>query len=191
MQQQRKRILVWHPLVWMSVALLSEGPVAAQVSASAPSDQQAQIEKGRQVVGQVCTSCHTTIATMIRVHQRSAEQWRDIVYHMISRGAQVLPDEIEPAVAFLTANHGNDRQTATQVSGRGRPGRQGAGQVPDGEGGAIFQRSCQRCHDSATALAIPPSEEWSAVIARMMSYGAELTPADEQTLTEYLNGLAE
>ena len=33
--------------------------------------------------------------------------------------------------------------------------------------------------------------QWSAVIARMMSYGAVLTPADQRKLTEYLNGLAE
>jgi hypothetical protein len=33
------------------------------------------------------------------------------------------------------------------------------------------------------------AEDWSAVVARMMNYGARLTPADQQKLVEYLNGL--
>jgi cytochrome c5 len=193
MQRLSKRalsLMVWSLPVWMFVAPPSQGLIAAQVSPSASSDQQAQSEKGRLVIGQVCASCHTTIVRMIQVHKRSAEEWRDIVYHMISRGAQVMPDEIEPVVAFLAANAGNDRQTVTQTSTRDRPMPARADQVRDGEGRAIFQRSCQQCHDLATASAIPSSEEWSAVIARMVSYGAALAPAEQQALTEYLNGLA-
>jgi mono/diheme cytochrome c family protein len=90
MQRRPKTLLsliVWNLLVWISVAHLSEGMIAAQVSASAAPDQQAQIEKGRQVVAQVCAACHTTILRMVQVHKLSAEEWKDTVYFMISRGA--------------------------------------------------------------------------------------------------------
>ena len=192
-RRSRKKILslmIWNLVVWISAAPLSTG-LAAQVSANVPSDQQAQIEKGRQVVAQVCATCHTTIVRMVQVHKQSAEQWKDTIYFMISRGAQMMPDEVEPVAAYLAATSGSGRQTITQTSVGGRAGARGSGQqTPEGEGGAILQRNCQQCHELATASTKLPSEEWSAVIARMMSYGAKLTPADQQKLTGYLNGLA-
>jgi cytochrome c2 len=182
-------LIAWMFAVWMSAALLSSA-VAAQVSTSAPGNREAQIEKGRQVVAQVCTTCHTTLGRMIQVRKRTAEQWTDTVYFMISRGAQVMPDEIEPVAVFLAATAGNGSQAATQTSGRGRsagggPGQQGA----EADGRAILQRNCQQCHELATASKKLASEDWRAVITRMVSYGARLTPADQQTLIGYLNGL--
>ena len=71
-----------------------------------------QIEKGRVVVAQVCTTCHTTLGRMLQVHKQTREQWRDLVFFMISRGAQVMPDEIDAVTAFLAAQSGRERPTA-------------------------------------------------------------------------------
>lgn len=175
--------------VWICVAYPATG-IAAQRPANAASDQQAQIEKGKQVVAQVCAACHTTIPKMVQVHKQSPEQWRDTIYFMISRGAQVLPDEIDPVIAFLTATAGSGGPTITQTSRGGRPGTGRTDQqLPDGEGRGILQRSCQQCHELSTASTKASSEEWTAVIARMVTYGVKLTPGDEQKLIEYLNGL--
>ena len=157
-------------VVWMFVASLSGG-VATQTSAIAPGDKSSQIEKGRQVVAQVCATCHTTIVRMVQVHTQTAEQWKDTVYFMIGRGAQIMPDEIEPVTAFLAA-----------TSGRGRPAGGTGQQTGAGDGGAILQSNCQQCHELATASKKLDSEEWSAVITRMMMYGARLTPAEQHTL---------
>ena len=184
-----RSLTVWNFVVWMFVALLSSG-LAAQGSASAPRSESAQIEKGRQVVAQACTTCHTTIVRMVQVHKQTAAQWKDTVYFMISRGAQIMPDEIEPVTAFLAATAGSNPQTLTGTSGRGRPGARGSGpQTPDADGGAILQRNCQQCHELTTASKKLDSEDWSAVITRMMTYGARLTPADQQRLIGYLSGL--
>jgi mono/diheme cytochrome c family protein len=185
----RRRILslvVCNLVVWLSAAPESRG-LAAQVSASAPSDRAAQIEKGRQVVAQVCGTCHTTIVRMLQVHKQTAEQWKDIVYFMISRGAQIMPDEIEPVTAYLAATAGSNPQ-ATQTSGRGRGDVGGSGQTAEADGPAILQRNCQQCHELAVASKKLESEDWSAVITRMMTYGARLTPPDRQKLIEYLGG---
>ena len=179
---------IWNFVVWMCVAPLSSG-FAGQVSAITPGDKQAQIDKGRQVVAQVCATCHTTIVRMVQVHKQTAEQWKDTVYFMISRGAQIMPDEIEPVTAFLAATAGNNRQTPTETSGRGRPGARAQGQqTAAGDGAAILQRNCQQCHELATASNKLDSEEWAAVITRMMAYGARLTSADQQALIGYLDG---
>ena len=71
-----------------------------------------QIEKGRVVVAQVCTTCHTTLGRMLQVHKQTQEQWRELVFFMISRGAQVMPDEIDAVTAFLVANSGRERPAA-------------------------------------------------------------------------------
>jgi cytochrome c5 len=91
-----------------------------------------------------------------------------------------MPDEIEAVTAFLAATAG---------SNPGRPATGGAGQQrPDADGRAILQRTCQQCHELATASKKLDSEDWNAVVTRMMTYGAKLTPADRQKLIEYLKG---
>ncbi len=144
--------------------------------ANAQSVRAAQIEKGRQVAAQVCAACHTTFVRMVQVHKQTAEQWKDTVYFMISRGAQIMPDEIEPVTLYLAAASGTNTQT-----GRGR-------QAAEAVGGAILQRNCQQCHELAVASKKSESEGWSEVITRMMTYGAKLTPADREKLVEYLSG---
>jgi mono/diheme cytochrome c family protein len=82
------------------------------VPAAARAQGDAQIEKGRVVVGQVCTTCHTTLGRMLQVHKQTREQWKELVFFMISRGAQVMPDEIDAVTAFLVANSGRERPAA-------------------------------------------------------------------------------
>jgi mono/diheme cytochrome c family protein len=111
---------------------------------------------------------------MIQVHKQTPEQWKDTVYFMISRGAQIMPDEIEPVVAYLASASGNNAQT------RGR-------QTAELDGAAILQRNCQQCHELAVASKKADSENWDVVVTRMMTYGARLTPDDRQKLIEYLS----
>jgi mono/diheme cytochrome c family protein len=182
MRQKRNPIvslIVCNLLVWMA---------ASQISARAQNPDAAQIEKGRQVVAQVCSSCHTTIATMLRVHKQSREQWRDTVYFMISRGAQIMPDEIDAVTDYLTSTSSNNAQTTTQRT-PGRAGGRAGQEMAALDGRAILQRTCQQCHELATASNKQASEDWTAVITRMINYGARLSPADQQKLIGYLNGL--
>jgi mono/diheme cytochrome c family protein len=87
-------------------ALITGVPVVPIAQGDAGS--QARIEKGRVVVAQVCTTCHTTLGRMLQVHKQTPEQWKDLVYFMISRGAQVMPNEIDDVAAFLSATAGKD-----------------------------------------------------------------------------------
>ena len=180
---------------WMAVAAL-DTRVAAQTAPAPAADQKAQIEKGRQVAAEVCTTCHTTFGRMVQVHKQTPEEWKDTVHFMISRGAQLMPNEIDSVVAFLAASAAGT-QTATQDAGRGGRGAgaggRGAGaggrgqQSPAVDGAAILQRTCQQCHELAVATKKMDSEDWAAVVTRMTTYGAALTAAERQTLTEYLN----
>ena len=99
-------------LLVISIVLAVPATIAAQGA------DEAQIEKGRAVVAQVCTTCHTTLGRMLQVHKQTREQWRELVFFMISRGAQVMPDEIDAVTAFLVATAERDRPTARSP---GRP----------------------------------------------------------------------
>ena len=147
MQGRRKKILLHlaSGLVLCVAAADLSGRLAAQVAASATNDQQAQIAKGSQVVGQTCAACHTGILRMAQAQKQNEEQWKDTIYSMIGRGAEILPDEIEPMAAFLAATSARSgRPTASGPSrtrgwGRGAGRRRGADQQgPDADAEPSF-----------------------------------------------------
>jgi mono/diheme cytochrome c family protein len=162
-------------IVMVSMAVEAKGTGTAAPPVVGQSSQQPQIEKGRVAVTQVCVGCHVGIMRMLEVRKKSTEEWRDTVYRMIGRGAQVLPDEIEPLTAYLAASAGRGRQ----------PQERNQGPV----GAEIVARRCVQCHDLERATTKPASGDWHTTIDRMVTLGASLTPAEQQTLIEYLTGL--
>jgi cytochrome c2 len=168
-------------LVWMVVTYQRSG-MAAPLPPSAQGSEQPQLEKGRQAVMQACTPCHGGIMRTIEAANKSAEQWRDTVYSMIGRGAHILPDEIEPITAYVVASSGRNRSASAAGSSPQRP-------LPEGEGKAILERRCQQCHDLERATTKLASQEWRAVVDRMVTQGAGVTAAELQTLIDYLTKL--
>lgn len=157
---------------------------AAPLPAAQQTDEQL-ILKGREAIGQACQACHRNIARMLQIERRSPEQWRDTVYSMISRGAHIFPDEIEPLVAHLTASYGPSNVSTPPSADSGQPIA-----LPAGAGRAILERACLQCHDLETATRKPVLLDWKTVVGTMATYGAMMTPAEQETLIEYLGGLA-
>jgi mono/diheme cytochrome c family protein len=185
----RRPVVAWLLVGWAAVSFHkvvgSVAPLnAAQVQ---PAGASAQVDKGRLAIGQACAPCHGNIARMIQVQKKTADQWRDTIYSMIGRGAHVLPDEIEPLTAFLAANAGRQSSTAAQPAGQ-QPaaGQQSQGQASS-PGRALLEGNCQQCHDLATATRKPVTLDWVTVVRNMVTYGARLTVAEQQTLVAYLN----
>lgn len=177
-------LALWVVTVWTAVEAQGTGaaapqPVAAQ---SAEQIQIDQIERGRATVSATCVGCHAGIMRMLAVTEKPREEWRDTIHSMIGRGAQVLPDEIEPLTEYLVARAG------PQASSSAAPGDAGRSAGPPGAEAVLAER-CELCHDIETATARPASEDWAAVLDRMVLLGASVTPAERQTLIEYLDGL--
>ena len=121
-------------IMWLAVWTVVFGISTASSSRA----QSPDIEKGRLVVAQACTTCHTTLGRMLQVHKQTAPQWKDTVYFMISRGAQVMPDEIDAVAAFLAQSstaegRGGARGPAEQTPNAQRRGGGGRGQGGGGE----------------------------------------------------------
>lgn len=175
-------LTLWILVVSMTARIDGNG-TAASVAQGAQGARQAQIEKGRVAVTQICVGCHGNgggIMRMLEVRQKSEEEWRETVYRMIGRGAQVLPDEIEPLTAYLASSTRRGRPQTAPATTQAGPGT---------EADAILARRCQRCHDLETATRKPASEEWPAVIDRMIRLGAAVTGAEQQMLIAHLTGL--
>lgn len=190
--RRRNRIarIACNLLLCLCAAHAGQATLAAQSAPGAQGNEQAQIEQGKQVVAQVCVACHTNILRMMQVHRQTPEQWRETVYSMIGRGAQIMPPEIDSVTVYLSKTTGTNGQAVTENSGRARTGVTGQGQEPrNAEGRAILQRSCQQCHNLETASTKPAGQDWNAVVSKMLTYGVRLNPADQQKLVAYLNGL--
>ena len=81
----------WIVIVWMAAGIEGNAAAPRVTRQTAP---QADIEKGKTAVTQVCVGCHDggAIMRMVAVRKKTADEWRDTVYRMIGRGAQVFPD---------------------------------------------------------------------------------------------------
>lgn len=148
-----------------------------------------QVAKGRTVFGESCIQCHSMNTVMIE--HKPAQQWRGTVYSMISRGAELTPDEIEPVVAYLAATFGpSSTLPLPGASSSNKSGGVAAGGVeslPAGKGKQVLMRTCVRCHSLSLVTASRKSEDgWVKTVARMVSYGAALAPANQQVLVQYL-----
>jgi cytochrome c5 len=183
-------------LVWLSVAaaVFQWSGNTVPVSA-AQTDQQAQIEKGKTAVGRACVACHGNILSMVQFQRKTADKWRDTVYSMIGRGGHILPDEIEPITAYLTANFGPNSpppspSTRPQVGTQAVPGGL-AQQLPEGAARAVLVQNCQQCHDLQVVVSKNATpDEWKEIVARMITLGAKVTPPEQEQLVQYLTGLA-
>ena len=98
-----------------------------------------------------------------------------------------MPDEIEPLIDYLAATYGPG---ATPPAVGGEVSQAGSA-LPDGPGRAIFVGNCAACHSMDLPLNMRQSEaEWNATISQMVSYGAQITPQEQEILVKYAPGVS-
>jgi cytochrome c5 len=144
------------------------------------------ITRGRVVFGESCIQCHNMNTVLIQ--RKPEEGWKQTVYSMVSRGAQLTPDEMEALIAYLTATYGPDSPRPNMKSESGASaGNGGEESLPSGPGKQALSHACAKCHTMSLVTNSRKSEaEWDKTIARMVSIGAALAPTDRQALAEYL-----
>jgi cytochrome c5 len=158
----------------------------SMVKAQAPTRQEnsagsaaVAVDKGKEVFSVACTGCHG--ANHVTIQRKPLAAWQKTVYTMIGRGAQIMPDEIEPLAAFLTATYGPASPLPVV---RGAPA--GAPQ-PLPPGGEIVVRSCSGCHSMNLIFGSRRSlAAWRNTINSMRSNGARISDGDVEALAVYL-----
>jgi cytochrome c2 len=170
-------------VLWM-IAVCAAVNTEATASAASPALAQAAAAPksgvGSQTAAQVCIGCHVNINRMLQARKKSIDEWRDTLYRMIGRGAQLFPEEIEPFAAYLAENAGRGRTPDTTVAGNQT--------AASDEAGAVLARRCQQCHDLERARTKAAAADWTTTIDRMIALGAAVTPGERQVLIEFLAG---
>ena len=149
---------------------LASGAAFAQAPVQLPPGE------GRDIVAVACSQCHTP--AIITYMRKSAAGWREHVYDMFVRGAQVTDTEMDVVVDYLATNFG---------PGVNVPKFEAVA-LPDGAGKDLVQQRCgTSCHDlTRVVVARHGRSDWDAVIARMIQVGAPMTADEGKTIGGYL-----
>lgn len=147
--------------------------------------------EGREVVQKVCTACHSLVPIMMK---RDGENgWKHTVGRMVlQRQAQLLPDEFETVVRYLSTRLGPG--TGQMQTGVLPPGAFGSGgtsakevRLPDGPGKELVETRCALCHDLGRVVSVPRKKhEWEQMTRNMIGRGPQASPAQIQTIIDYL-----
>ena len=138
-------------------------------------------EEGRGIVQKACLQCHSLRPLTMSWGDRG--HWQGIIYEMISHGAQVLPQEIDPLARYLARNFGEAPQETSSQKTAG----EASATLPAGEGRSAVLAACVGCHDLNQAVALRGDEAaWGSVVDRMIQYGAQLPEADRAGVVGYL-----
>lgn len=87
------------PILAIAGLVLAVTPATAQDAMPLPDGD------GMELVAEVCSGCHDT-GKILAGRGQNAGEWRDIVLNMVSRGAQIFPEEVDTIVRYLAANFG-------------------------------------------------------------------------------------
>lgn len=152
-------------------AALASGPAKAQKAGPFPDGP------GKEIVAQACTQCHQA-GPIIRLRMNE-KGWRHQIYNMVLRGAQIGPDDIDAATAYLAAHFGPGVPVGDQPSADVH--------LPQGPGADLVAGACATCHglDRVTATN-RPGQQWVPIVERMIEIGA---PLDEKQAGEILSYL--
>lgn len=132
---------------------------------------------GREIVSVACTQCHgPNVFTQLRM---GATAWRNQVYDMVLRGAQIGPDEIDTAVKYMVASYG---------PGVPFPGQQPAKvTLADGQAKSLVDGGCALCHGLDRVVATKRSKgEWQTIVNRMVYFGSPVSGDQVANVVDYL-----
>jgi mono/diheme cytochrome c family protein len=152
-------------------------PGGGSFGANAPAASPFPDGPGKEIVSVACTQCHgPNVFTQLRMNEVA---WRNQIYDMILRGAQIGPDDIDIAAKYMAKSYG---------PGVPFPGQQPAQvSLPDGQGKELVQGGCALCHGLDRVTATNRSkDQWQTIVNRMIYFGAPVTQDQATTIVGYL-----
>ena len=147
---------------------------------------------GRNLVIATCTQCHSLGPIVLQ--RKSPAQWTTTVRDMVSRGAQIAPDEIQAISAYLAQSFGPDSASGASSEKSDAPGRvtaqrdqRSTDQLPEGAAKGIIMKSCVECH-ALNRITTKKKDEagWLASVKDMVRLGANLRPDEVTMVASYL-----
>jgi len=149
----------------------------AQTSGAAPPVRANALPpgEGRDLVAVACSQCH--VLNVITSMRNGQTGWRDHVYNMVLRGAQLTPREADTVLDYLVANFGPGQQLPAAK----------AVALPSGPGKELVETRCGICHDLERITAVKRGKrEWNDVVAAMFARFGTGAPDEAQAIASYL-----
>ena len=153
-----------------ALALAIATPLQAQTAGGLPQGE------GRDLVALACSQCHS-LAPLL-AGRAGPGGWRDHVYNMVLRGAQLTPREADTVIQYLAANFG---------PGAPPPAPAKAITLPNGDGKDLVEARCAGCHDLERVTIVKRrKQDWPFIVGNMVARGAAATPEETRTIAAYL-----
>ncbi len=125
--------------------------------------------QGKQMVASICSGCHTL--GNVLTQRKSSEEWEEKVNEMISRGAQMFPEEIDTIVSYLGEHYGGQMGSAP----------------PQSAAAELFTDKCFQCHGEGMWSDLRQDRRgWEGTLYRMVGRGALWTEEEINTMADYL-----
>jgi cytochrome c5 len=153
------------------------GGGAGNFGSNAPAANPFPDHPGREIVSVACTQCHgPNVFTQLRMGDTA---WRNQIYDMILRGAQIGPNDIDTAVKYMVASYG---------PGVPFPGQQPAQvTLADGAAKPLLEGGCALCHGLDRVVATKRSKaEWQTIVNRMVYFGSPISGDQVGSVVDYL-----
>lgn len=139
---------------------------------------------GKDVVVKACTSCHDADNFTSKKHTKA--EWKEVVDTMIAYGAEISDANVEVITTYLAKNYGKGEAPAASAGANGG-GAAPSGGLADGPGKDVVMKVCTTCHDTDNITMEKHNKaEWKDVVDKMVTYGAEVSADQMETITTYL-----
>jgi cytochrome c5 len=101
-----------------------------------------------------------------------------------------LPLNTEKKITRSTQVTTTLARASAVVAGSSAAGARAQPKPPPGPGLELITQHCINCHPATQIFSAPrrTSQEWSKTVKRMVARGAELTPDEARTFSDYLGG---
>jgi mono/diheme cytochrome c family protein len=147
---------------------------------------------GKELVESNCARCHDL--SFVTESRYTAEEWKNVVNDMISRGALLSDDETAVVVPYLAENYGPGGGTpmASAAAPQGRRGAEagsgGPAGLPDGPGKELVATVCTQCHGLNNIVNMRLSaQDWESLVNDMISRGAPAFDDQYKAIAQYLS----
>jgi cytochrome c553 len=146
--------------------------------------------EGKGLVLAACTQCHNLGSIVLQ--RKTMDGWERTVRDMVSRGAQVRPEEIVLISDYLTRSFGPAapppaQQASVAASADSLMTSSALVILPEGRARALILAACSECHGLNRITDQRKDEAgWRATVKDMVRLGARLKPDEAGAVVTYL-----
>ena len=142
-------------------------PLHAQTAGALPPGD------GRDLVATACSQCHTL--SVIMAGRDGPVGWKNHVYNMVLRGAQLTPRETETVLQYLVTHFGPGAPATETVA------------LPGGPGKELVETRCAVCHNLERVTIVKRQKrDWDTIVANMYERWGMSAPDEVQAISAYL-----